>query len=151
MEELNTMVDEVLNKQSDLIWKWRAHITSLLTKPLNPEKDETVDGQEYQRTLDDQGEAETYLQAYGALVADRREAMVSERTLLAAHDAREKKLRQTQAAMRAAEVAEDLDTQLFPEGLDIRPEHEVMHKELSAQRKAFMLNIENRCVKSVSE
>ena len=59
MEELNTMIEEVLNKQSDLIWKWRTHITNLLTKPLNAEKDETVDGQEYQRTLDDQGEAET--------------------------------------------------------------------------------------------
>jgi len=149
MEEANIMIEEVLNEQSNLIWKWRTHLTALLTKPLNPEKDETADGQEYQRTLDDQGEAETYLQAYAALVADRREAMVSERTLLAAHDAREKKLRQTQAAMKAAEMAEEFDMRNVPEGLDIQPEHEVLLKTLSAQRKDLMLGIQNRCVKSV--
>jgi len=77
--------EAVLNEKSNFIWSWR---TALLTKPLNPEKDETVNGQEYQRTLNDRGEAEKYLQAYVALVADRSEATVSERTLLAARDAR---------------------------------------------------------------
>lgn len=61
-------------------------MNTLLTKKLSP--GDQADGQEYQRTLDDQGEAETYLQAYTALLADRRESLVNERTLLAAHDAR---------------------------------------------------------------
>ena len=55
---------------------------------MSASESDTADGEEYQRTLDDQGEAETYLQAYAALLADRREAMYNERTILAAHDAR---------------------------------------------------------------
>lgn len=61
-------------------------MTELLTQKLTP-GDEDADGQEYQRTLDDQGEAETYLMNYTSLLADRREALLQERTLLAAHDA----------------------------------------------------------------
>lgn len=57
-----------------------------MTEGLNPRED--ADGQEYQRSLDNQGEAETYLQAYTALLADRREALTNERTLLAAHAAK---------------------------------------------------------------
>jgi E3 ubiquitin-protein ligase SHPRH len=60
-------------------------MTELLTQQLTP--GEEADGQEYQRTLDDQGEAETYLMNYASLLADRREALLRERTLLAAHDA----------------------------------------------------------------
>jgi E3 ubiquitin-protein ligase SHPRH len=60
-------------------------LTDLLTQQLTP--GEEADGQEYQRTLDDQGEAETVLQNYTSLLADRREALMKERTLLAAHDA----------------------------------------------------------------
>lgn len=118
----------------------------LLSQPLN-KKDADADGQEYQKTLDDQGEAETYLQAYAALLADRREALTNERTLLAAHDVREKQLRQTKAAMKAVATAEDnLD---HPEGVDLQPEHEVLHKELSAERKAIVLGLNGRSIKSV--
>ncbi|KIK58782.1 hypothetical protein GYMLUDRAFT_170647, partial [Collybiopsis luxurians FD-317 M1] len=60
----------------------------LLTQSLNPGGEDDADGQEYRRTLNNQGEAETFLQAYAALLADRREALTSERTVLAAHDAR---------------------------------------------------------------
>ncbi|KAH9476541.1 putative ATP-dependent helicase [Psilocybe cubensis] len=148
MEEANTIVDEVLNDQSDLTWEWRTHIMELLTKPLNPGgAEDDVDGQEYQRTLDDQGEAETYLQAYAAILSDRREALVNERTLLAAHEVREKQVRQTKAALKAATAAaEALDV---PEGLDIKPEHEVLHEELSSQRKDILIRLDGRSVKSI--
>ncbi|KDR77994.1 hypothetical protein GALMADRAFT_244962 [Galerina marginata CBS 339.88] len=145
MEEVNTVIEEVFNEETNLLWKWRAHIMGLLTKSLNPGENE-ADGQEYQRTLDDQGEAETYMQAYAALLADRREALVNERTLLATHDVREKQVRQTKAAMRAAAVDDDFD---IPEGLEIQPEHEVLHKELSTQRKNILLKLQGRAIKSM--
>ena len=149
MEELNTVVEDVLNEQSKLLWKWRSHIVHLLSQPLNPSNAE-ADGQEYQRTLDEQGEVETYLQSYVALLADRREAMVNERTLLAAHDVREKRLRHTKAAMRAATAAAG-DALTIPDGVDMQPEHEVMHSTLSTERKNLLLALKGRAVKSVSK
>ena len=81
------MVEDVLNVQSELLWQWRSRLHNLLTSKLIS-NDGEADGQEYQRSIDDQGEAETYLQAYSALLSDRRQALVNERTLLAAHDVR---------------------------------------------------------------
>ncbi|KAF9566044.1 hypothetical protein CPC08DRAFT_682833 [Agrocybe pediades] len=150
MEEVNTIIEDVLNEETSLMWKWRTHVMGILTKALNPGGDEEVDGQEYQRTLDDQGEAETYLQAYSALLADRREALVNERTLLAAHDVREKQVRQTRAAQKAAAAAADAELDMAGvDGFDIQPEHEVLHKELSATRKELLLRLQGRSVKSV--
>ena len=147
MDEVNTLVEDVLNEQSTLLWKWREHIMSILTKPLNA--GDEADGQEYQRSLDDQGEAEIYMQAYAALLADRREALVNERTLLATHDAREMKLRQTKAAMRAAVAMAEGELNV-PDGMEILPEHEVLHGELSTQRKNIVLALQGRAIKSVS-
>lgn len=76
-----------MNKQSELLWQWRGRIYELLTSSLSANGGNT-DGNEYQKNLDNQGEAETYLQAYASLLADRREAISSERTMLAAHYAR---------------------------------------------------------------
>src|SRR5215471_602678 len=104
MDEANEIIENVLNEQSALLWQWRMKIHALLTQKVAAGNDE-ADGEEYARTLETQGEAETYLQVYAALLADRREVLVAERTLLAAHDAREKKLRHTKAAMRAAAAA----------------------------------------------
>lgn len=148
MEELNEVVEYVLNEQAMLLWKWRSHIISLLSRPLNS-GDSEADGQEYQRTLDEQSEVETYMQCYVALLADRREALVNERTLLAVHDVREKRQRQTKAAMKAAAAAAD-DNLLKPEGFDIQPEHEAMHSTLSAERKDLLLELNGRAVRSVS-
>lgn len=50
---------------------------------IGPIRSDEVDGQEYQRTLVDQGEVETYLQDYAVLLADRRVALINERVLLA--------------------------------------------------------------------
>lgn len=120
----------------------------LLSRPLTQKEDE-ADGQEYQRTLDDQGEAETYMQAYAALLADRRVALINERTLLAALDVKEKHFRKTKAAFRAAHPSSENELEI-PEGLEIQPEHEVLHKELSNKRNDILVKLGGRAIKSVS-
>ncbi|KAK7030788.1 SNF2 family helicase [Favolaschia claudopus] len=145
-EEANHIIQNVLNEQALLLWQWRERLTALLTQQLLP--GEEADGQEYQRTLDDQGEAETYLINYAALVADWREALLKERTLLAAHDAREKKLRHTKAAIKAA-AALDTPPAARSEHIDLQPEHQVLHVELSTQRKALVTELDGRALKSV--
>ncbi|KAJ7281752.1 SNF2 family N-terminal domain-containing protein [Mycena rebaudengoi] len=142
--DANDIIEYVLNEQSELLWEWRARMTELLTQKLTPGED--ADGQEYQRTLDDQGEAETYLRNYAALLADRREALLKERTLLAAHDTREKQMRHTKAAMKAA-AALDVDPGL--DGIELQPEHEVLHLDLQKQRKDLLNELDGRAIKSV--
>lgn len=153
MEEANEIIEEVLNEQTKLLLEWRAHIVDLLTQPLNGKfEDAEGDGQEYQRNLDNQGEAEVYMQAYAALIADRRQALINERTLLAAHDVREKKLRHTKAAMKAAAQLMDLGAAHMEIANDVEllPEHEVMYKGLSDKRKELLNLMEGRAIKSVS-
>lgn len=142
------MIEDVLNEQANLLWEWREHIMVLLSRPLTQKEDE-ADGQEYQRTLDDQGEAETYMQAYAALLADRRVALINERTLLAALDVKEKHFRKTKAAFRAAHPSSENELEI-PEGLEIQPEHEVLHKELSNKRNDILVKLGGRAIKSVS-
>ncbi|KAJ2921288.1 hypothetical protein H1R20_g15804, partial [Candolleomyces eurysporus] len=152
MEEANEIIEEVLNEQSELLLEWRAHIVDLLTQPLTGKADDAEgDGQEYQRNLDNQGEAEVYMQAYAALLADRREALINERTLLAAHDVREKKLRHTKAAMKAAAQLMDLNAAPveIADDVDLQPEHEVMYKGLSDKRKELLKLMEGRAIKSI--
>ncbi|KIK58778.1 hypothetical protein GYMLUDRAFT_45086 [Collybiopsis luxurians FD-317 M1] len=146
IEELHEIIENVLNEQTDLLWEWRSKIYSLLTQSLNPGGEDDADGQEYQRTLDNQGEAETFLQAYAALLADRREALTSERTVLAAHDARETKLRKTKAALKATAAVDKLD---IPEDVEIQPEHQVLYKELSEKHKPLLAELNGRAVKSI--
>lgn len=146
INEVNQLIADVLNEQCALIWEWRTTIISLLTQKLSPGEGE-ADGEEYQRTLDNQGEAETYLQSYTAILADRRQALINERTLLAAHDQREKKLRHTKAAIKAAAAHDDgLE---IPLDVELQPEHEVLHKNLSIQRKEFLKCLDGRAVRSI--
>jgi E3 ubiquitin-protein ligase SHPRH len=148
-EEADEIIGGLLNEQSELLWSWRSDIHGLLTRKLTT-GDEEVDGEEYLRTLETQGEVETYLRAYAALLADRREAIVAERTLLATHDYREKKLRHTKAAIKAANAAAALRATFdIPEDDDLEPEYEVLHKELSDKRKALIKPFEGRALKSV--
>ena len=153
MEEVNIILEEVFNAQGTLLWEWRTHLMDLLTKPLTTHDGDAADGKEYQRTLDEQGEAETHLQAYSALLADRRQALVNERTLLAEHEVRETKLRQTKAAMKATiNGLDEDDAEDFPqlnEELQLQPEHEVLHKELSTRRKDILQRLNGRAIKSV--
>ncbi|KIO21101.1 hypothetical protein M407DRAFT_29255 [Tulasnella calospora MUT 4182] len=103
--EANLIID-VLDEQRKLIFEWRGRICELLTQKIVSEGD-SADGNEYQRALDVQGEVEAYLAAYAALLADRREVLNQERTALAAHDDRERRLRHTKAAARAAAAFDD--------------------------------------------
>ncbi|KAF9007147.1 SNF2 family N-terminal domain-containing protein [Cyathus striatus] len=143
-EEVNVLIEDILNEQSELLWEWRSHIIELLTLKLDSGGSD-ADGQEYQRTLDSQGEVEAYIQAYAALLADRREVLVNERTLLAYHDVREKKLRHTKAAIRAAaeENFEMLDID------EMEPEQADKLKELNVKRKKILKRSSGRAIKSV--
>jgi E3 ubiquitin-protein ligase SHPRH len=148
MEEANEIIEDLLNEQSALLWSWRSHLYKLLTRKLSTSKDDSeADGQEYARTLDTQGEAEAYLQAYAALLADRREVLVAERTLLAAHDGREKKLRHTKAARKAAAALQS-DIEILDSG-ELEPEHEVLRGTLSDQRKELIQQFQGRAIKSI--
>lgn len=145
------MIEDVLNEQTRLIWDWRARIMDLLTQNLNA--GDEADGQEYQRGIDSQGEAEVYLQAYALLLADRQEALVNERTLLAAHDAREKRIRHTKAAIKAARALDFFqqagDELHVRDDFEVNPEDQVLHQTLSEKRKELVKALEQRSVKSV--
>ncbi len=109
-----------------------------------------VDGQEYSRTLDTQGEAESYLQAYAMLIADRREVLTAERSVLAVHDARERKHRKTTAAAKAITLESDEpDLGLMTEDVELQPEHEVLKMKLMDARKTLLMNVAGRAVKSI--
>jgi E3 ubiquitin-protein ligase SHPRH len=127
------------------------HIYGLLTESLSASSDEgEADGQEYSKTLDTQGEAETYLQAYAMLLADRREVLTAERTVLAVHDARERKHRKTAAAAKAVTLESDeLDLGPVTEDIELQPEHEVLKTNLVDARKTLSMNFAGRAVKSI--
>ncbi|EGN92623.1 hypothetical protein SERLA73DRAFT_79438 [Serpula lacrymans var. lacrymans S7.3] len=144
-EEANEIIEYILNEQTTLLWQWRTRIHTLLTEKLSAGNDE-ADGQEYSRTLETQGDAEICLQAYATLLADRREVLVAERTLLASHDAKEKKSRNTNASKAAAEATPELE---IPEDVDLQPQHEVLHQELSEKRKDLLEQSRGRAIKSI--
>ncbi|TRM60097.1 hypothetical protein BD626DRAFT_572197 [Schizophyllum amplum] len=154
MKEANELIEEVINEQTELLWQWRTHIKEILMKSFRAEED--ADGGEYQRSLDEQGEVETYLQAYTHLLADKREAMTNERTLLAAHDAKEAKQRKTKAAQQAIGAADDdrddeEDEEILDQRdvIDLLPEHEVLQKTLSDERKTLYASMQGRSIKSI--
>ncbi|KAI9435845.1 SNF2 family N-terminal domain-containing protein [Lactarius indigo] len=149
LEEADELIDRVLNAQSRVLWEWRTRIYNLLTQKLTASNGEgEADGQEYSRTLETQGEAETYLQAYAVLLADRREVLSAERTILAVHDAKERKRRKTTAAMKAT-AADEPNADLFTEDIELQPEHEVLREELMHTRNALLENFMGRAVKSI--
>ena len=151
MEEADELIDRVLNAQTRVLWKWRTQIYNLVTQGLTASNEEgEADGQEYSRTLETQGEAEIYLQAYAMLLADRREVLSAERTILAVHDARERKRRKTTAAANAnaAETGEP-EAELLTEVVELHPEHEVLQGDLMRTRKALLEKSMGRAVKSI--
>lgn len=144
------MITELLNRQGAMLWKWRKHLVALLTRPLTSSNDEDADGQEYARSLETQGEAEAYLQAYSALLADRREVITAERTLLAALDVKEKKARRTKASKKAEQAAEDVDVIMSLGDIGPQPETEALNKELQDERKAVLEDFDTgRALRSV--
>lgn len=156
LEEADKLIDQVLNAQSRLLWKWRKRIYSLLTQDLTASNNKgEVDGQEYSRALDTQAEAEIYLRAYAMLLADRREVLSAERTALAVHDAQERKRRKTAAAAKAIslslELADEPDLGLatVTDDIEPQPEHDALTKELMDTRKVLLTNFGGRAVKSI--
>lgn len=149
MDQVKEIVDELLNAQARLLWRWREHIYQLIAQPLGAPESEAdgADGQEYSRSLATQGEAEVYLQSYASLLADRREVLVNERTMLAVHDAREKKLRRTKAAAKALAHDDDVDT--LENEIEVEPEHQVLRKQLEDERRALLAQFEGVAVKSI--
>ncbi|KAI5993262.1 SNF2 family N-terminal domain-containing protein [Pisolithus albus] len=147
-DEANEIIEEQLNEQTTLIWQWRTKIVTLLTQNLSSVNDQ-ADGEEYARTLDTQGEAEVYMQAYAALLADRREALLAERTLLAAHESREKKKRRTNAALAARARREEDDDLEIPDDIEVQPQHEDLHRSLKDERTDLRLLFNGRALKSI--
>ncbi|KLO16506.1 hypothetical protein SCHPADRAFT_823117 [Schizopora paradoxa] len=148
LREADEIIDTV-NEQAKLLLEWRERISHLLTQSLTSGEGE-ADGQEYARSLDTQGEVETYLQAYSALLADRREVMLAERTALAAHDVSENKLRHTKAAQKASAARDDEQEMLQQvEDIDLQPEDEVLRAELTMKRKELHAAYGGRAIKSV--
>ncbi|TFK50586.1 hypothetical protein OE88DRAFT_1631458 [Heliocybe sulcata] len=142
MDEANEIIDDLLNRQTELLWTWRARIYALLTQKLSGSDQAT--GEEYAQSLDSQGEAETYLQAYAALMADRRESLVAERTVLHQDSVKEKKKRKTRTAQEAA-----ADEESEEDDVELQPEHEVLQKQLKEARIALRQAFTGRAVKSV--
>lgn len=73
---------------------FRDDVTNLLTQQFSTT--DPADGGEYARALDTQTNAECYVVAIAALLADRRETMNAERTTLASHEYKEVAKRKTQ-------------------------------------------------------
>jgi len=82
-----------IRRSSDLCW-FRDEVTNLLTQQFST--NDPADGGEYTRALDTQANAECYVVAIAALLADRRETMNAERTTLASHEYKETAKRKTQ-------------------------------------------------------
>jgi len=140
---------DILNSQTELLLEWREKLEQLLTTPLSANQGDSADGEEYARTLDMQGKAEIYLQAYAALAADRRELLTSERTALAAYDAKETKARKTNAAIKAAAAFDEVgDWDPLPMR-DLDPEFRVLHSELESRRKGLFKKYHNRAIRSI--
>ncbi|KAH8114834.1 SNF2 family N-terminal domain-containing protein [Phellopilus nigrolimitatus] len=145
--EANEIID-ILNDQSELLLQWRAGIVKLLTESLSASEGES-DGQEYARTLETQGEAETFLQAYAALLADRREVLLAERSALAVHDVRERKTRHTVAAQKAQRAAAGAEAGSTLNRDELQPEHEVLEAELATKRTDLWKGFSGRAIKSI--
>jgi E3 ubiquitin-protein ligase SHPRH len=144
LREADDLID-ILNRQTGLLFTWRQRIFDLLTEDLVKKDEEKADGEEFARSLETQGVAETYLQAYSALIADRREVMLLERSALAAHDARELKLRQTAAAKKAAESLYGMSTEQDV-AIDLEPD---LHVQLATARKNIMEAYDKRALRSI--
>ena len=143
------MIADLLNAQTKLLCQWRGRLVELLTRSINSDSGEDADGKEYARSLETQGEAETFLHAYTVLLNDRREALLAEKSLLAAHDGRGKFKRGTAAAMRALHGAEDVDADTTNELYESRPEDQVLRQNLMDERMILLEPFQGRALKSI--
>ena len=142
------MVSGLLNAQTNLLWQWRSRLVELLAKGVGPESGEDADGKEYARSLETQGEAETFLDAYSVLLNDRREALFAEKSLLAAHDGG-KFGRPTAAAIRAAGGDPDAEVEEEEVLREAWPEDQILRRDLMEQRKGLLVPFQGRALKSI--
>jgi len=143
------MITDLLNAQTNLLWQWRGRLAELLTRSISSESGEDADGREYARSLETQGEAETFLHAYSVLLNDRREALFAEKSLLAAHDGRGKFKRATAAAMRALDRAAEADVEMMNDFDETRPEDQVLRRDLMEERLILLDPFQGRALKSI--
>ena len=142
------MITDLLNAQTKLLWQWRSRLVELLTRSISSESGEDADGKEYARSLETQGEAETFLHAYFVLLNDRREALFAEKSLLAAHDGRGKFKRATLAATRAHNGAADGDF-MIDDLSETQPKDQVLQKVLMEERLILLDPFQGCALKSI--
>jgi E3 ubiquitin-protein ligase SHPRH len=130
MEEANEIIEDLINIRSSLLWQWHTKTCFLLTEKLSGRDEAT--GEEYNKSLDTQGEAETYLQAYVSPLADHKEALLNKRTVLAAHGGRDRYQRKTNAARQTA-VGGGTPAEAL-EGVELQPEYEILQDEIAQRR-----------------
>lgn len=143
------MITDLLNAQANLLWQWRSRLVELLARSIGSESGEDADGKEYARSLETQGEAETFLHAYFVSLNDRRGALFAEKSLLAAHDGRGKFKRATLAATRADDGRADADVEMFNDLHETRPEDQVLQKDLIEERLILLDSFQGRALKSI--
>lgn len=143
------MVTDLLNAQTKLLWQWRSRLVELLTRSISSGSGENADGGEYARSLDTQGEAETFLHAYSVLLNDRREAIFAEKSLLAAHDGRGAFKRATAAARRALDKVTDDDAEMIDDLPETRPEDQILRRDLMEERLILLNPFQGRALKSI--
>jgi E3 ubiquitin-protein ligase SHPRH len=124
-------------------------LVELLTRSISSGSGEDADGKEYARSLETQGEAETFLHAYSVLLNDRREALFAEKSLLAAHDGRGKAKRATVAAMRALHGVVDADLEMMSDLYETRPEDQILRQDLMEERLILLDPFQGRALKSI--
>lgn len=98
LDDLEALYGE-LNDQANLIDDWRERIVALLLKPLVDEEDDAeTTGEEYGESAKIQDELMVYVQALGAVIVDRHEALTGLTNELIKHE--------TKTSLRLAENGE---------------------------------------------
>lgn len=141
-----------------MLFEWKAHLIELITQKLIEDAEEGDDKTPYEKALEVQQECEAFLQAYQSLLvrdnfftfplfselmmfiqADRREALIAERTFLATAENREDKTRKTAAATKAAKAVK--------EGLFLEFEEKSILTALDKARHALTTALAGRALK----
>lgn len=157
--EANALL-RILNDNASLVFNWRAKVIKLLQTPLEAEEDavpapgqgqdvENPEEEYYAEALKAQGDVEAYLTAYAAVIADRKEFLLEQRTALAEHEGDLKKKRVTnrakEAELNAAPVelsdVDDLTLKLMLERQAFRDRRN--EEDCTRPLKAILIDISN--------
>ncbi|KAF8308100.1 hypothetical protein DL93DRAFT_1962270 [Clavulina sp. PMI_390] len=125
-----------MNEQAELLLKWKDIVVGFLSEEWNAQEDGTApEGDEYTRSLEVQANAEGYLNGMAALIADRRETMNAQRTLLAEIEHRDPnaKKRKTKTAAQADFIDETMEAVFAVQN----PDEAVLQAQLNLARKGL--------------